>query len=145
MMQLGAKGKTLIQSFETIRLKAYQDQHGIFTCGWGHTGPDVNAYTVCTMEQADAWFLTDTENAVRATNHVVTIPLTQNEFDALVSFTFNVGVGAEAHSTLIKLLNTGTNNVTVGDQFLVWNHVEGVANLGLTRRRCAERALFLLP
>ena len=143
MMQLGAKGLALIQSFESLRLKAYQDQHGIWTCGWGHTGPDVNAYTVCTPEQADAWLMTDTENAVRATNHVVTAPINQNQFDALVSFTFNVGAGSEAHSTLVKLLNNGYSTSSVANQFLIWNKVAGVPNAGLSRRRAAERALFL--
>lgn len=142
MMQLGAAGKALIQSFESCKLIAYQDQRNVWTIGWGHTGPDIVEGYTCTQAQADLWFIQDTSFACRAVLSTVDVPLTQNEFDALASFTFNVGAGSEAHSTLIKLLNNGDFQ-GAADQFLVWNHVNGVANDGLTRRRRAERALFL--
>lgn len=141
-MILGPKGKALIQSFESLALVSYQDQRGIWTIGWGHTGPNVGPGQVCTPEQADVWFVADTNTAVHGVWNTVDVALTQNQFDALVSFTYNVGVGSEAHSTLIKLLNAG-HTQQAADQFLVWNHVDGVANAGLTRRREAEQALFL--
>jgi lysozyme len=141
MMQLGPKGTALIKSFEDCKLAAYQDQRGIWTLGWGHT-LGVVPYQTCSQEDADIWFVQDTQTAVNAVNRTTDVPLTQEQFDALVSFTFNVGQGSEAHSTLLALVNQ-RNFAAAGDQFLVWNHTNGVVNAGLTRRRKAERALFL--
>lgn len=143
-MRTGSAGVALIQSFESCQLTAYQDQRGIWTIGWGHTGPEVCPGLVWTQAQADAQFVLDlhkTESAVMAS---LDVALTQNEFDALVCFTYNVGAGAEAHSTLVRLLNAGSLQAAA-DQFLVWDHVNGVPNAGLTRRRTAERTLFLAP
>ncbi len=141
-MNLGAAGISLIQGFETLRLMSYQDQHGVWTIGWGHTGPDIGPGQTCTASQADSWFLADTAFACQAISETVTVPLSQNQFDALVSFTFNVGVGSEAHSTLLRLLNAG-DYTGAADQFLVWNHINGTVSAGLTRRRQAEQQLFL--
>jgi len=138
---LGPAGILLIQGFETLRLQSYQDQRGVWTIGWGHTGSNVGPGQTCTASQADLWFQTDTAFACKAINDTVTVPLSQNQFDALVSFTFNVGVGSEAHSTLLKLLNAG-DYAGAAAQFAVWNHVDGVVNAGLTRRRAAEQAMF---
>jgi|SRR5579859_2760875 len=143
-MQLGAKGRALIQSFEGFRDKAYKDQRGIWTCGFGHTGPDVVEGTTCTPYQASFWFDQDTAKAVHAVIATTDVPVNQNQFDALVSFVYNVGVNSEAHSTLLKLLNSGKYSLAA-DQFGFWNHVNGIVNAGLTRRRAAERALFLTP
>jgi lysozyme len=141
MMALGPKGRALIQSFESLRLQAYQDQRGIWTVGWGHTA-GVVPYQTCSVSDADEWFTQDTQTAVNAVNRTTDVPLTQEQFDALVSFTFNVGQGSEAHSTLLSLVNQ-SNFAAAADQFLVWNHVNGQPNAGLTRRRQAERDLFL--
>jgi lysozyme len=140
-MQLGPKGKALIEGFEQLRLTAYQDQRGIWTIGWGHTY-GVVPYQTCTAAEADAWFVQDTQTAVDAVNRTARVALSQEQFDALVSFTFNVGQGSEDHSTLLAELNTG-DYAGAAEQFLVWNHVNHVPNAGLTRRREAERALFL--
>lgn len=142
MLSLGASGESLIKSFETCRLEAYLDERGVPTIGWGHTGPDVQLGQTCTQDQADQWFFADTLWAGKAVIVSVDVALNQNQFDALVSFTFNVGVGSEAHSTLVRVLNAG-NYMMAADQFLVWNHINGVVSDGLTRRRKAERALFL--
>jgi len=141
-MILGLAGQNLIKSFEECKLVAYQDQGGIWTIGWGHTGPEVVEHLQCNQQQADAWFLQDVAAAEHAVNVTVLHAISQNQFDALVSFTYNVGAGSEAHSTLIQVLNAG-NYQTAADQFLVWDHVNGVPNAGLLRRRTAERALFL--
>ena len=140
-MTLGPKGRALIQSFESLRLQAYQDQRGIWTLGWGHVQGVVENQT-CSISDADEWFTQDTQTAVNAVNRTTDVPLSQEQFDALVSFTFNVGQTAEAHSTLLSYVNQ-SNFAAAADQFLVWNHVSGVPNAGLTRRREAERALFL--
>ena len=138
---LGTAGANLIKSFESLRLIAYQDQRGIWTIGWGHTA-GVAEGTTCTEAQAESWFLEDTQFAVNGVNVSIDAPITQNQFDALVSFTYNVGVGAEAHSTMAKLINERDFSGAAA-QFLVWDHVDGVANAGLLRRREAEQALFL--
>ncbi len=142
-MLLGQNGTALIQGFERLVLTAYLDSGGVPTIGWGHT-KGVQLGDICTIAQADAWFNGDTAEAVNGVNATVTVPLNQNEFDALVAFTFNVGVGSEAHSTLIKCVNAG-DFMDAAAEFPKWNHVGGVVSLGLTRRRAAERALFLQP
>jgi lysozyme len=142
MMALGAAGKALIESFEECKLASYQDQAGVWTIGWGHTGPNVGPGLTCNQDAADNWFAADVLTAVQGVWRTIMAPITQNQFDALVSFTFNVGAGSEAHSALCRMVNAG-DLIDAADQFLVWNHVDGVVNAGLTRRRAAERALFL--
>lgn len=142
MNTLGSAGENLIKSFETLKLVAYLDQRGRWTCGWGHTGPDVVEGTTCTPEQAEDWFQQDTQAAVNGVDESIQTNVTQNQFDALVSFTFNVGVGAEGHSTMVKLINA-RNFAGAAAQFPLWDHVDGVPNAGLLRRRQAEQALFL--
>lgn len=142
-MRLGAKGEALIKGFEKLSLVAYKptpaDQ---WTIGWGHTGPEVVEGLTCTLEQAERWFLHDTQWAVLGVERSLNVGVSQNQFDALVSFTFNVGVTAEAHSTLLSYVND-QHWEQVPDQFLVWNKQAGVVLPGLTRRREAERELFL--
>jgi lysozyme len=142
MNTLGSAGENLIKSFETLKLVAYLDQRGRWTCGWGHTGPDVVEGTTCTPEQAETWFQQDTQAAVNGVDESIQTNVTQNQFDALVSFTFNVGVGAEGHSTMAKLINA-RNFAGAAAQFPLWDHVDGVPNAGLLRRRQAEQVLFL--
>lgn len=139
-MNLGPKGEALIKRFEKLRLVAYQDEGGIWTIGWGHT-PAAQGQT-CTQDEAQAWFVLDTQDAVEAVNRTVLVPVAQEQFDALVSFTYNVGIGSEAHSSLCRYLNAG-NYVCAADEFLKWDKVNGQVSAGLTERRIAERALFL--
>ncbi len=143
MMVLGPRGRALIKSFESLRLQAYQDQRGIWTIGWGHT-LGVVPYQTCSPGDAEIWFTQDTQNAVNAVIRSLDVPVNQCQFDALVSLTFNIGAGNEAHSTLIKLVNGG-HFAEAADEFQKWNHVNGKPTLGLTRRRAAERELFLAP
>jgi lysozyme len=142
MMQLGARGAALIQSFEGLRLIGYADERGIPTIGWGHTGHGVYAGQRCTFVQAHSWFAQDTTSAVAAVNTAVTAPLSQCQFDALVAFTFNVGVTAFETSTMAKLLNNGAYGAAAA-QFPKWSHAGGHVSAGLIRRRAAEQALFL--
>ena len=94
-----------------------------------------------TQEQADALLLQDVQNAVNHVNHLVTVTLTQSEFDALVDFAFNCGCGAFAGSTLLKLLNAG-DYPGAAAQFDVWDHASGKVVAGLLRRREAETQEF---
>lgn len=143
MNTLGSAGERLIKSFEELRLVAYRNfPHEPWTCGWGHTGPDVVEGTTCTESQAEEWFLQDTQAAVDGVDTSLTTNVSQNQFDAMTSFTFNVGVGAEAHSTLVKLVNA-RDFAGAAAEFPKWDHVNGVPSAGLLRRRQAEQALFL--
>lgn len=143
MMQLGDKGQALIRSFEKLSLVAYlPTPTDRLTIGWGHTGPEVVEGLVWTPEQCEVALLHDTAWAVRTVNATTDVPLTQNQFDALVAFTFNVGATAEGHSTLIKLVNA-RQWPQAADEFPRWNRQHGGVLAGLTRRREAERALFL--
>lgn len=141
MNTLSSTGEDLIKSFEELRFTAYLDQRGRWTNGWGHTGPDVVEGSICTAEQAETWFQEDTLWAVKGVNDSLTTNVTQNQFDALTSFTFNVGVGAEAHSTMIGLINA-RDFAGAATEFPKWDHVNGVPDAGLLRRRLAEQALF---
>ena len=104
--QLSKKGADLIKSFEGLRLSAYNDGAGVMTIGYGHTG-NVKAGETITKAQAEADFTEDVKWAVDTVNSAVTVDLKQNQFDALVSFTFNVGQVAFKSSTLLTKLNSG--------------------------------------
>jgi lysozyme len=140
-MQISSAGLKLIESFESCRLIAYQDIRGIWTCGWGSTGPDIVEGLVWTQEQADNRLLQDVQNAVNHINSLVTVQINQNQFDALCSFAYNVGCSALAGSQLLRLLNA-SNISGASAQFLLWSHANGVVVAGLLRRRQAEQALF---
>lgn len=140
-MDYSQNGLKLTESFESCRLTAYQDIKGIWTIGWGHTGTDVVPGLTITQAQADALLLHDVQNAVNHVNHLVTIPLNQCEFDALVDFAFNAGCGAFASSTMLKLLNSG-DYAGAAAQFDRWDMAGGQHVAGLLRRRQAETDLF---
>lgn len=140
-MKLGAAGKALIQSFEQCRLTAYMDGGGVWTIGWGHTGREVHEGLTCTQEQADAWFDQDVAVAVNALNKALDVAVNQNQFDALVSFTFNVGVRHATQSTLLRDVNA-KRFAEAADEFPKWCHDNGETIPGLLRRRRAEQALF---
>jgi len=144
MTKLGAAGLALIKSFEKLRLVAYQDEAGVWTIGWGHTGPEVRQGLVWTQAQADAQLEIDIRGAVLGVIKSLDIALGQNAFDALVTFTFNVGVAAEAHSTLLRLVNAGRRDAAAAE-FGKWIHSGGHISNGLVARREAERRLFVTP
>ena len=96
----------------------------------------------CTLEQAKEYFAHDLKRFESSVNNLVKVPLTQNQFDALVSLTYNIGSGNFASSTLLKKLNA-KDYQGAADQFPRWNKAKGKVLNGLTRRRAAERALFL--
>lgn len=139
-MQTSAEMRRLIGEFEGLRLEAYRDVVGVLTIGYGHTGKDVFAGQKITREEADRLLSQDLkrfENAVE-TMHP---KLTQNQFDALVSFAFNLGEGALRGSTLRKLHNDG-KHAEASREFGKWNHAGGKVVSGLTRRRAREAAVY---
>jgi len=139
-MKTGKKGLDLIKHFEGLRLNAYQCSAHVWTIGYGHTAGVQPGDTV-TDEQAEALLLQDIAEAERSVNHSLTVPVTQNQFDALVSFTFNVGSGNLRASTLLKKLCAG-NTAGAAEEFLRWVNAGGKKSPGLLVRREAEKALF---
>ena len=139
-MKLSTAGITLIAGFEGLRMTAYQDQRGIWTIGYGHT-LGVSAGETCTEEQANNWMGEDLEVTEDAVTRMVTVPINQNQFDALVSLGYNIGITALKNSHLMAYLNASAVKAASAE-FLAWNHVNGVVDAGLTRRRESERALF---
>jgi len=134
-------GLHLTEQFESCRLIAYQDVKGIWTLGWGHTGPEVVEGLVWTRQQADAALQADIQWAANVVNKLVTTQLTQDEFNAVVDFVFNAGSGNFASSTLLRLLNQGDYHGAAA-QFDLWDHASGQVVAGLLRRRQAETDLF---
>ncbi len=143
-MNINDAGLNLIKSFEGLRLEAYQDQGGVWTIGYGSTH-GVKEGMVINEEQAEAMLLndlTDAETNLSNTLNANNCNPNSNQFSALCSFVYNVGIGNFRSSTLLKDLIAGDYD-SAADQFLVWDHVDGVPNAGLLRRRQAERELFL--
>ena len=143
MYSISPVGASLIKSFEGLRLTAYQDSVSVWTIGWGHTGSDVTPYMKITEKEAEDLLMKDLVRFEKGVNDLVKVHINQNEFDALVSFSFNLGVGALAESTLLKKLNAGDPKEEVADEFLKWVKAGGITLTGLVRRREAERDLFL--
>lgn len=142
-MQYTQSGENLTEQFEGVRLSAYLDSVGVPTIGYGHTS-GVHMGMTCTQEQANEWLMQDVQVAVNAVNRLVTVQLTQNEFNALVDFTFNLGVGNLESSTLLKDLNAG-NFEAAANQFELWDKAGGQVLAGLFRRRIAEKTEFNTP
>ena len=139
-MNIGDKGLALIKEFEGCRLKAYLDSVGVATIGYGHTS-GVSLEDTCTQEEADAWLVEDCEEAEACVNGSVSVPMTQNEFDSLVAFVFNLGCGNFRKSTLLKRLNESDYD-GAAQEFRKWNKAGVEVLAGLTRRRAAEAKLF---
>lgn len=139
-------GINLITSFEDLKLDAYDDGTGTWTIGFGTTvypnGIRVQQDDHCTIEQAKSFFQHDLRRFQKAVNKAVLVTLSQNQFDALVSLSYNIGQNAFKNSTLLKYLNAGDYQAAA-DQFLVWNKGGGQILKGLVRRREVERTLFL--
>ncbi len=146
--QYSDAGLALTKRFEGLRLVAYQDSKGVWTIGYGHT-KDVKKGDTCTREQAEKWLFEDAQSVVAAIN-ATCVPLSQNQFDALVDFAFNLGVTALFNSTLWRKVKIG-DIIGASEQFARWNNITIYVNGskvlkqidGLTKRREAERILFL--
>ena len=141
-MKTSEQGLDLIRNAEGLRLAAYLCPAGILTIGYGHTGPDVKTGQKITAEQANELLVKDVERFEKAVSELVTVPIKQGMFDALISFSFNLGAGALKGSTLLKKLNAH-DIAGAADEFLKWNKAKGKVLKGLTERRERERELFL--
>jgi len=154
-MQLSQKGLSLIKTFEGLRLEAYRDVAGVWTIGYGstyfHDGKKVKPGDKLSGEtQADALIRNTLGQYEDAVNQCVKAPLNQNQFDALVSFTYNEGVGALQESTLLVKLNE-KNYEAAAIHFLAWDKItdpqtgKKIICDTLVKRRKEESRLFLSP
>ena len=141
-MILSARGMDMLKRFEGFRNVAYPDVGGVLTIGYGRTA-GVTAGERCTLSQAADWLFSDAAIYEVAVNRNVSVPITQNQFDALVSFAFNIGVGAFEESTLLRKLNDKDYD-GASLEFLKWTRA-GNDPSALLPRRSQERTLFDAP
>ena len=133
-----------IRGFESCSLTAYHgaaDRPGLWSIGWGATGPGIVEGTVWTQDQCDQDLAAKIQSFGSGVDSLVTVSINDNQKAALVSFVYNLGVASLQHSTLLTLLNQGEYN-GASIEFPKWNHANGVLVNGLTRRRDAEQILF---
>lgn len=148
-MRISKLGLELIKQFEGLRLKAYRCSAGVWTIGYGHTrnvypGMQISEDTAFALLLEDIWYVEE------GINDLVQVPLNQNQFDALCSFSFNVGLDIDddlkaeglGDSTLLRKLNKG-DYLGAANEFIKWDKAKGKKIAGLSKRRLAERTLFL--
>ena len=145
--KLSQKGLELIKSFEGLSLKPYVCAGGINTIGYGNTyytnGKKVSLQDKpITKQQAEELLKHSLSTYEKAVDSFCRDDISQSNFDALVSFAYNLGTGALQKSTLIKKVNANPKDVTIADEFLKWNKANGRVLAGLTRRRQAEANLY---
>lgn len=146
-MKISQVGIKLIQIFESCCLQAYQDSKGVWTVGWGNTqyenGVSVKKGDVITQQRADELFSMILGRFESGVERRLRSDVTQGMFDALVSFSYNVGLGNLDKSTLLKKVNTNPNDVSIRDEFMRWVNKGSSFEKGLTRRRKAEADLYI--
>lgn len=145
-MQISKTGIELIKRFEGLELKAYQDSVGVWTIGYGWTQP-VDGKKICpgmVIDQAtaDRLLKCGVVQYEQGVNQLVKVKITQGQFDALVSFAYNLGLRSLSTSTLLQKMNTGDKQ-GAANEFGRWVNAGGVKLNGLVMRRAAERELFL--
>jgi len=142
-MTISERGIELIKRFEGLQLKAYKCPAGVMSIGYGHT-KDVSPTDEITEEKATELLKLDVKHADRVVSFY-TKNLTQNQFDALVSFVFNVGSGNFKSSTLLKKINADPKDPTIRTEFEKWVKSSGEVLPGLIARRRAESELYFMP
>lgn len=139
-MTISEEGKSLIKKFEGCELTAYKCAAGVPTIGYGHI-KGVSMGDTITQEEADEMFNHEMKEYETYVNTAVTVPLSQNQFDAIVSWVFNLGNGNLKASTMLKVINSG-DHAGVPAQIKRWNKAGGKVLEGLIRRREAEALLY---
>lgn len=140
-LKISQNGINLIKKFEGCKLEAYLCPAGVWTIGYGHTSGVYSGMKI-TAVKAEEYLKTDLVSFEKSVNSLVKVQITQNMFDALVSFSFNVGSGSFANSTLLAQLNKG-NITAAANEFGKWVYANGQVQPGLVDRRAAEKNLFL--
>ena len=145
-MEINKAGKDLIKRFEGCKLKAYKCPANVWTIGWGQTfypdGTKIKEGDVITQERADELFDIIINDFARMTDALVKSDVTENNFSALVSFTFNVGTGNLRKSTLLRKVNANPKDPSIRAEFMKWTRANNVVLRGLVRRREAEAKLY---
>jgi lysozyme len=145
-MELSQKGKDLIMQFEGLKLTAYQDSVGIWTIGFGNIYYENNVAVkkgdIITHNRAIELFNLIVKRFEVGVDELVTSNVNQNQFDAMVSLAYNIGINNFKNSSLLKMVNNGPSNSSIYLQFLRWNKAKGKVIEGLTRRRMAESNLY---
>jgi lysozyme len=139
--QYNSTGLALTRSFEGLRLTAYQDCVGVWTIGYGHTGPEVYHGQCISETEAESLLRSDLASAIKCVRKAVQVDLAEHQFDALGDFCFNVGRRNFLGSSLLRYINQGEFD-SAAAQFGLWVHAGGKVVPGLVRRRAAEAALF---
>lgn len=145
-MLVSKNGIELIKKHEGLRLKAYLCPAKVWTIGYGATfyenGDKVKEGERISMERAEQLLTFHVGLFAKQVEKAIKVPINQNQFDALVSFAFNVGMGAFRGSTLLKMINVAPNVSGIREQFLRWNKGGGKVLVGLTKRREQESKLY---
>jgi len=139
-MKTSDKGIDLIKKYEGLRLNAYLDAVGVWTIGFGHT-LNVKSTDVISLDEAEYFLRQDVEFAEKEVNKH-NLNINQNQFDALVSFVFNLGVGNFVRSTLLRKIKSNPNDPTIRKEFEKWIYAGGKVLIGLVRRRKDEAELY---
>ena len=145
VMKVGKAGLALIKQFEGCRLEAYRCSAGRWTIGYGHTD-GVKKGMKITQQQAELIFQNDIVLFSKSVSNVIgSVNLNQNQFDALISFAYNCGIGNLKKSTLLMRIKENPNDERIGYEFLRWTYSNGRYLAGLARRRKAEAELYFSP
>lgn len=139
-MKIGSEGLAIIKAFEGLSFRAYQCPAGVWTIGYGHTKV-ARRGMIITEAVAEELLASDLAEFEKGVSAAVKVDLSQNEFDALVSFSFNVGLGNFKKSTLLKKINLGDKEGAAAE-FPKWNKAGGQVLRGLIKRRNAEKLLW---
>ena len=139
-MNISQEGISLIKKFEGCELEAYKCAAGVWTIGYGHT-KNVKEGDSITKEEAETLLVNELMDYCNYVDLYVKVPLKQNQFDALVSWTYNIGPTNLQSSTMLKFLNAGDYHL-IPTQIKRWNKAKGQVLEGLTRRREAEALMF---
>ncbi|MBI1939176.1 MAG: lysozyme [Ignavibacteriales bacterium] len=142
MKKTSEKGFTLIKKYEGLSLTTYRCPAGLLTIGYGHTGKDVIVGLTINEVAANNLLKNDVEKFEDAIHVLVKVPLVQNQFDALVSFAYNVGTNSLKNSTLLKKINQ-SDYASAADEFPKWNKSNGKVLPGLVKRRDEEKSLWM--
>lgn len=141
-MKISANGLAFIKQWEACKLTAYKDGGGVLTIGVGHTGKDVHSGQTISQFEADELLAMDLEDH-DISPLIGDAPTNQNQFDAMTSLAFNIGLEHFRNSTVLKRHNLG-NKMGAANAFTLWHFDDGKPVQGLMNRRCAERKLYLL-
>lgn len=136
-----AHAMALIKRWEGCRLVAYKCPAGIWTIGWGSTGPGITEGVRWTQAQADERLARDVEKFMVGVRKLLRRPVTEAQLGAMTSLAYNIGIGAFGSSTLLRLFNAGQTDLAAA-QFAVWRRAGGKVLPGLVNRRADERRVF---